>query len=691
MPDDYSADRFTAGTVAVGGSATGTIETAHDQDWFAVELVAGRTYQFDLGGSPSEGGTLRDTYLRAIYDSEGRYQSDSYNDDFGGSRDSRVTFTPTESGTYYVRASGDRDETGSYTLSVRDVTPGSVEDPPPADPPAETVAPDEPEPARAAAEDLGDITELAAPRFPLGTLDGAADAVAWYRFTLSEAREVALGLRRQDADADLVVEDAAGNVLHSGANDGTANEWVRETLLAGTYYVRVEAQEAGANAYVFRYGVGDADPAEVARLEAEAGQVEPVFVPGPPETELETSPGQSTPGAGTRENVSEPVGTDLPAGTDTSGKVEVGGSVTGNINAARDHDWFAVELEAGREYQIDLEGSPTERGTLEDPWLPGIYDSSGTPILGTGDDDGGENFNSRMLFTPDATGTYYVAAAEANDTNTGTYTLSVRDLTPQSGFVEGATDLADNANTTGEVEVDGFGAQGTISEPGRSQGYYTFDRDWFAVELEAGQTYQINLEGGFLGLLPQIIAIYDADSNILHYTSDRESSGPGDAARVEFTPNADSTYYISASGLSHTSGGYELTVSNITDTEDSDPHTADRSTDGRVTVGDSATGKIDFYQDFDWFKVTLTAGTEYQIDLEGRSTGSGSLYDPRLRAIFDANGNEIPGTDNDDGGAGYNSRMLFTPDATGTHYVAAGAMANYEGTYTLSVEEADAM
>ena len=152
---------------------------------------------------------------------------------------------------------------------MTDVTPGSVENPPPAEPPADTVAPDEADPARAAAEDLGDITELAAARFPLGTLDGGADGVAWYRFTLSEARAVGLGLRRQDADADLVLEDAAGNVLHSSERSGTANEWMRETLLAGTYYVRVEAQEAGANAYVFRYGVGDADPAEVARLEAE--------------------------------------------------------------------------------------------------------------------------------------------------------------------------------------------------------------------------------------------------------------------------------------------------------------------------------------------------------------------------------------------------------------------------------------
>ena len=465
MPDDYSANRFTAGTVAVGGSATGVIETAHDQDWFAVELVAGRTYRFDLGGSPSEGGTLRDTYLRAIYDSEGRYQSDSYNDDFGGSRDSRVTFTPTESGTYYVRASGDRDETGSYTLRVSDVTPGSVEDPPPADPPAETVAPDDPEPdpARVAAEDLGDITELASPLFPRGTLDGAADAVAWYRFTLSEAREVGLGLRRQDADADLVLEDAAGNVLHSSANDGTANEWVRETLLAGTYYVRVEAQEAGANAYVFRYGVGDADPAEVARLEAErASAQETVFVPSPPETEPETSPGQSTPGAGERANVSEPVGTDLPADDTTTGQVDVGGSVTGNIGSIEEKDWFAVELEAGKTYQIDMEGGLTGGGSLLEAIL-GLYSPDSDLIENV--TDLLENRNSRLTFTPTADGTYYLAAGGAG-ADTGTYTLSVRDITPTS-FVEGATDLPNDTTTTGVVEVDGARGPGHHRRTGR--------------------------------------------------------------------------------------------------------------------------------------------------------------------------------------------------------------------------------
>ena len=127
---DLPNDNSTSGRVAVGGSATGDIGIPKDQDRFAVDLEAGRTYRFDLTGRPGGGGTLRDTYFRAIYNSEGRYQSGSYNDDFDGGRDSRVTFIPTQSGTYYARVSGDRNETGTYTLSVTDVTPEQGAGPP---------------------------------------------------------------------------------------------------------------------------------------------------------------------------------------------------------------------------------------------------------------------------------------------------------------------------------------------------------------------------------------------------------------------------------------------------------------------------------------------------------------------------------------------------------------------------------
>ena len=55
---DIAADTTTTAAVAVGGSATGEIETADDKDWFEVELEAGRTYQFDLQGAPSDNGRV---------------------------------------------------------------------------------------------------------------------------------------------------------------------------------------------------------------------------------------------------------------------------------------------------------------------------------------------------------------------------------------------------------------------------------------------------------------------------------------------------------------------------------------------------------------------------------------------------------------------------------------------------------
>ena len=117
-----------------------------------------------------------------------------------------------------------------------------------------------------------------------------------------------------------------------------------------------------------------------------------------------------------------------------------------------------------RRYQIDLEGSPTGRGTLEDPLLK-LFESGDSIAL---DDDGGAALNSRVIYAPTTTGTYYIEAIEAgggaSSVTTGTYTLSVRDITPppddpldDSGNVpEGDTeDLPADTTTTGEVEVGG--------------------------------------------------------------------------------------------------------------------------------------------------------------------------------------------------------------------------------------------
>ena len=134
----------------------------------------------------------------------------------------------------------------------------------------------------------------------------------------------------------------------------------------------------------------------------------------------------------TQQSVSEPDGQDLPDGVSTTGRVAVGGSATGKIHVFNDHDWFAVELEAGSTYRIDLEGSWTGGGTMRNPHLGSVRDADGVRILYTRDDDGGVGWNSRVRFTATDAGTYYLVAGNSyvytgggEYDSKGTYTLSV--------------------------------------------------------------------------------------------------------------------------------------------------------------------------------------------------------------------------------------------------------------------------
>ena len=142
----------------------------------------------------------------------------------------------------------------------------------PAPEPQPTLQP-EPAPAGVTVE-LGDITDLQRPQFLVGELDGGAETVNRYRFTISEPKKLGLGLRQQETNADLVLVDAAGAELRAARKAGAANEWITVTLLVGAYEARIEAQEAGVSTYMFRYGVEAPNPTVVQRLLAELQQEE---------------------------------------------------------------------------------------------------------------------------------------------------------------------------------------------------------------------------------------------------------------------------------------------------------------------------------------------------------------------------------------------------------------------------------
>ena len=336
------------------------------------------------------------------------------------------------------------------------------------------------------------------------------------------------------------------------------------------------------------------------------------------------------------------------------------------------------------------------------PHLHAVYDADGRStgvrdaviIVPTFTYDGDGNLveifsgeDEQAFFTPDEDGTYYLVVGNFHSSSTGTYTVRVTEI---------EDDLPQTVDTTGTVEVGGT-ATGEIQ--------YETDRDWFAVELLAGETYKVELLGGRGkgGTLqdPYIRGIYDSDSRLISGTTDY-ASGPHSNSEVLFTPDEDGTYYIAAgnfmSGIRDEDvGTYTLQVS-IDDFRD------DTDTTGTVEVGGSVTGEIEAQGDEDWFAVALEAGKTYQIDMEGSETDGGTLENPFLYTMRDADGNYLrlaSGSQNvftsdQDSGEGLNSRVTFTPDEDGTYYLVAASGGHIRaadshgrslGTYTLSVDE----
>ncbi len=109
--DDYGASPESSGSLSIGTSIEGNLESLGDLDWFKVELDADKYYNFELTGI-----TLADSFL-SLKEANGNI---IFSDDDGGDGfSSRIIFSPESSGTYYLEASAYNNEyTGTYSIAA---------------------------------------------------------------------------------------------------------------------------------------------------------------------------------------------------------------------------------------------------------------------------------------------------------------------------------------------------------------------------------------------------------------------------------------------------------------------------------------------------------------------------------------------------------------------------------------------
>ena len=365
-------------------------------------------------------------------------------------------------------------------------------------------------------------------------------------------------------------------------------------------------------------------------------------------------------------NVEDTISDDI----NTLATLSSGSPVSGLIDSKGDKDWFAIDLAANRSYKFSLEGGQNDKGTLFDPVIAGVYNSSGSLIPGTTNDDGGYGKNSELELDVLVAGRHYISAGGVGS-GTGSYELSMVALKEKDDF--GASVL-----NAGLIEL----VIPVVGEIERQS-----DKDWFGIALESDTSYRISLEGSptMAGTLsdPVIVGVYNSSGVLVPRTTD-DDSGIGKNSELGIDVAITGQYYISAGGANSTIGSYKLSIVKVAETDD---FSGNPDSPGSIRVGSFNIGKIEKPYDRDWFAVNLERGRSYEVILEGKDSGAGSLGDPYFDGVYDSTGLLLASTQDDDGGVGSNSFATFTTKNPGTYYMSAAGHLASTGTYKVSINE----
>lgn len=220
---EAGAGSMTRMSFALGATVcnlTSAIGAGNDHDWIGIQLEAGHLYRFNAGGFDTTL-TLRDALGRQL----------AYNDDFGNTLNSQITFTATSPGLYFLDVAGFANRFGNYSLSATD-TP------------------------LATASDIVGNTETGVAlavggRNSSSTIGVAADH-DWFRIDLQAGRQYCFNaVGEHGFDTTLSLRDAEGSLL--SFNDdfgGTLNSQITHTATStASYYLDVTGYSSRIGAY----------------------------------------------------------------------------------------------------------------------------------------------------------------------------------------------------------------------------------------------------------------------------------------------------------------------------------------------------------------------------------------------------------------------------------------------------------
>jgi hypothetical protein len=223
-----------------GGSCGAALElgSTSDSPQLAISLPAetrrSLAYSFELNDPRWVELALTESEVDAdlfLYNQLGRRLAASQNP----GADSDVVARLLHAGSYCVHVVATESGGGSSRLSLHTAVPGEQQ--------AREIA------GRQDAQDLGDIAGTGDSTQATGNLAGGADSAEYFRFELTQASQVAVGLLQSGAGLALTLEDATGGVIATRSPDAAEGTEMSAALLEGTYYLRVQAGQVPPGGY----------------------------------------------------------------------------------------------------------------------------------------------------------------------------------------------------------------------------------------------------------------------------------------------------------------------------------------------------------------------------------------------------------------------------------------------------------
>ena len=221
----------------------------------------------------------------------------------------------------------------------------------------------------------------------------------------------------------------------------------------------------------------------------------------------------------------------IPGDVTTPYTLTMGISETGIINSAGDADWFRIALTANEVNSVSIMGIPPiglPSATLT------IYAANGTMLVS----HAGPTWESIIV---GASGDYFLGVTGAGGA-TGRYQVAISTL--------GVDSIPGDWTSSDSITVGGASISSAIESLG--------DRDWFRIDLVAGQTYEFTLNGvGDSALDDPYLELIAGPTSVISLDDD---GGPGLNARMQYTATGTGTYFLAARGFGDSVGDYSLTA-----------------------------------------------------------------------------------------------------------------------------------